>query len=417
MLDLTIEQKVLLNLISGGITGREPVFSAGENGAGVPLPVEGVDWESVIVESKAQAVLLLACDSAAKVKEHMPTGLFEQWKAVAFKSMMNNMRVQNAQKDMVSIMAEKQSAYVILKGQAAAHYYPRPELRALGDVDFLIDPEMQDELSDLFVEKGYSKYLENHACHVVFRKPGAHLEMHFEPSGIPNGQVGEHVRGFFEKAAYRGIEVVDGGMRFAVPEPLLHGMILALHMQHHQVSEGLGIRHLCDWACFVDRTAGEDFWEELLSEFDEIGLLTYIRLMTKTCALYLGIALPEWAADANDEICEEIIKDIFAGGNFGRKDDVRSKSGMMVSNHGKDGTSRSKLFYLYQTLHKSSAEHDPSVKDSRVRWFAADFKRAVIYLKRTIKGERVSLLKMMPEADKRRKIYEEFHLFETKGEV
>ena len=134
--------------------------------------------------------------------------------------------------------------------------------------------------------------------------------------------------------------------------------------------------------------------------------------MTKTCSIYLGTKLPNWAEDADEIICEEIINDIFAGGNFGRKDEVRSKSGMMVSNHGKDGTGRNKLYYLYHTLHMSSAEHKPHLKNSKIRWFAEDCRRGILYLSRVAKGERTSLVKMLPEAEKRKKIYEDFHLFE-----
>lgn len=400
MFDLTKEQKVLLDLIKRGTTGADYKFAEQE-----------VDWEKVIAESKAQAVLLLACDSAVLVKDSIPAELFDMWKASAFKGMMNNMKVQKSQRDMISILSEKRYPYMILKGLAAAYYYPRPELRALGDVDFLIDPDMKVDISYLFVENGYEKSLENHICHVVFKKPGAHLEMHFEPSGIPNGEQGEKVRAFLNKAVYKCSEVKVGNDVFNMPNAMYHGMILALHMQHHQVSEGLGLRHLCDWACFVHKTVDESFWEELLAEFASIGLLTYIKLMTKTCSLYLGSKLPVWAEEVDDQICEDIMNDILASGNFGKKDEIRSRSGMMISNHGKDGTSHTKAFYLYMTLHMASAEKNPAVKDNKVRWFLEDIKRAIIYLYKMMKGERLSFIKMIPEADKRKKLYEEFQLF------
>jgi len=192
-------------------------------------------------------------------------------------------------------------------------------------------------------------------------------------------------------------------------------MILALHMQHHQVSEGLGLRHLCDWAVFVDRTADQPFWKELTNEFTAVGLQKYIALMTKTCSIYLGTKLPVWAESADETLCEEIINDIFAGGNFGRKDELRSKSGMMVSNHGKDGTQHNKRFYLYNTLHTSSAEHKPQVKSNKILWFIEDCRRACLYLRRMFRGERASLIKMLPEAEKRKNLYAEFHLFETEN--
>lgn len=400
MLNSTNEQRVLLALIRKSLFDIDCDFTDLE-----------IDWKQVMIESRAQAVLLLACDSAAHVKELIPAEIFEEWKMRAFRSMMNNMKVQKSQRDMISILSEKRYPYMILKGLAAAYYYPRPELRALGDVDFLIDSDMKVDISDLFVENGYEKSLENHICHVVFKKPGAHLEMHFEPSGIPNGEQGEKVRAFLDKAVYKCSEVKVGNDVFNMPNAMYHGMILALHMQHHQVSEGLGLRHLCDWACFVNKTVDESFWKELLAEFASIGLLTYIKLMTKTCSLYLGSKLPVWAEEVDDQICEDIMNDILASGNFGNKDEIRSKSGRMVSNHGKDGTNHTKVFYLYKNWHMSSAEKNPAVKNNKLRWLFEDIKRAIIYLYKMMKGERLSFIKMIPEADKRKKLYEEFQLF------
>ena len=402
MLNLTKEEKVLLELIKYGISGEH-----------ITIKDNDIDWDKVIAEATVQAVTILACDSATTIKELIPDEAFKKWKSISLKGMLNNLKVQQAQDDMVSIVNSTGYPYFILKGLAAAGYYTKPELRILGDVDFLIDAENKNELADLFVQNGYSQHLDNHVCHIVLKKPGAHLEMHFEPSGIPNGSQGEYLRNFFKNAVSHSIETTMDGDVFCVPEPFLHGMILALHMQHHQVSEGLGLRHLCDWAYFVDRTANEAFWDKLVAEFKNIGLFKYIALMTKTCSIYLGAKLPVWAENADEQLCEEIINDIFAGGNFGRKDEVRSKSGMMVSNHGKDGTHHNKLYYLYNTLHTVSAENKPEITTSKIRWFAEDCRRAGLYLIRMFHGERTSLIKMLPEAEKRKKLYNEFHLFET----
>lgn len=398
---LSIEQSVLLELMKSGITGSD-----------CKIEEQNINWEWVVAEAKAQAVLLLTFDSAGQIKNCMPEEVFGEWKAEAYKIMVNNANVQKFQRDMVKIMSEEKHPYIILKGLASAYYYPRAELRALGDVDFLVESEKTEELVQLFLKHGYSEHYGNH-FHRVLKKQGAHLEMHFSVSGVPHGKQGEVVKKYLENAVYKGVEVKNAVDSYYIPIPLLHGMILALHMQHHQMGEGIGLRHLCDWACFVNKTVDESFWTELLDFFRTVGLLTYVKIMTKTCHIYMGTKLPDWAEDVNESLCEDVIADILKGGNFGRKDIVRKRSGMMVSNHGKDGTRHSKCYYLYQTLHESSAVKNPKVQSNKLLWLMEDTRRALLYLIRTAKGERVSLIKMIPEADTRRRLYDEFHLFEV----
>ena len=43
-----------------------------------------------------------------------------------------------AQDEMLRLLRESGIPAAILKGCAAAIYYPRPELRAMGDIDFLV---------------------------------------------------------------------------------------------------------------------------------------------------------------------------------------------------------------------------------------------------------------------------------------
>lgn len=107
------------------------------------------------------------------------------------------------------------------------------------------------------------------------------------------------------------------------------------------------------------------------------------------------------------------MKDILTGGNFGRKDNVRAKSGMMISEHGKSGTSRGKLSNLFWTLHHSTPTMFPVVKKCPLLYPILDSYRALLYLVRTAKGERSSLIKLIPMANQRKNLYDRLHIFET----
>lgn len=396
------EQTVLLSLLRAAMSGEKVI-----------LP-ENIDWKSVIKEAKQQTVSLMAFDAAEAVKNYIPPEIYEHNFKRLFAMLSSNARVGYAQSELIEILNREDIPYYILKGESAAEYYPRPELRALGDVDFLIDPSQRETVEQLLINNGYQRSHEGHICHIVFQKPGANLEMHFEIPGIPHGTLGNRVREFMKDAVY-SYRIADIGTgEFHAPNAPHHGLILLLHMQHHMLGEGLGLRHLCDWACFVSKTSGQPFWTEVLIPLlDEIGMRTYASVMTKTCSMYLGTPCPEWVSDVDEVTCEEIMEDILSGGNFGRKDEQRMSSGMLISNRGKDGTNHGKIYNLFQILKASTKELYPIVDRYPFFYPIVFIYRIFRYAIMVIKGDRVAVYKTIPQANKRKSIYEKLHIFEV----
>ena len=161
------------------------------------------------------------------------------------------------------------------------------------------------------------------------------------------------------------------------------------------------------------KTESMPFWAELLNLFEKIGILTYAKVVTKISSMYFHINCPEWAESADEELCKDVMEDILIGGNFGRKDRARAKSGMMISEHGKSGTSRGKFTNLFWTLHHSTAAAFPIVKKCPLLYPIFDSYRALLYLVKIAKGERNSLVKLVPMANQRKSVYDRLHLFET----
>lgn len=408
---MTIEEKVLLKLLAAAINGTTVQLSDEEKSA---------DWESILKESVAQAVALTVFEVVTQIKEYIPSSAFEQWTNMVYSTIANNTRVENNQRELVDIIEPSGYHYAIIKGEAAASYYLKPELRLLGDVDFLIEDYQQDQLRELFEMNGYTSSMDTHICHLILKKPGAHLEMHFEPAGVPNGQAGEKVRDFL-KEGLRHTKRVDGcNGSFSMLEEPLHALVLLLHMQHHILGEGIGLRHLCDWACFVARTAKDDFWQKtVIPQLKEIGLYVFASVMTEMCCDYLEVESPLWLEKQPDKLCEEMMLDIFEGGNFGRKDKVRDQSGIVISNRGKDGTRRSKAYYMFYKLkagyrNKSAVwEKYPSSKKLPLLYPFFYIRRLVSRLVDVFIRNKIPIGDLLSQADQRKAIYDKLHIFEV----
>ena len=400
------EQTLLLNLIAKGLSAHPENFHIDEE------LLKTVDWKVLVRESRVQSVMYLVFDSAKDYKEFIPTDVLPVWENASMLVLNSNFSVFNDQAVLIEILNGKYP-YIILKGQAAGSYYKNPELRAYGDVDFLVEKDKVCEIETLLISKGYEKVGLEHDNHVVFKKGTANLEMHFRVAGIPFGKLGEKITEFLSPALSTAIKRECSFGEFLAPNDLYHGLILLLHMQHHMLGEGLGLRHLCDYAVYLKSTYKESFWMDKLVPFlKEIGLFTYASVMAKTCSVYFQIPYPEFFEEVNNELCLEVIKDVFKGGTFGEKDVSRQKSGMLISEHGKAGTKHGALYNLAHGLHVAVITQNKIVKKVWILYPFIYCYRACRFLFLTLIGKKPSLSKMASSARERKSVYEKLKVFE-----
>ncbi len=400
---MTREQDILLYLMRASVQGT-PVTALPPG----PLP----DWMEVYREAYQQAVPLLFFDAIAPLEAQIPTEVFQKSFEIARRVTAANLRVEHAQHQLVQVLESEQIPYVILKGEGAAADYPVPELRVLGDVDFLIPDDTTKTVKEKMEALGYVHSWEPEAHHQVLGKPGICLEMHMEVAGVPEGQHRAATLDFFRDIYEKSIPLDRGAGAFQVPCRAHHGLILILHMQHHIVLQGMGLRHIMDWGCFVDKTQNEPFWKDsLLPMLKKIGLRRFAAVITKLSSLYLGTACPAWANDVPRELCESLMEDVMNGGNFGRKDQDRARAINMMPHWESQNDKSSKMQLLYRTLRTSVVRDHPDLEEKPVSLFFHMTGKSLRYTVLFCQGKRPNLLKAASHADTRRSIYEQLEMF------
>ncbi len=406
-MEISKEHKLLLNLIAMSVNDNpEELILSDEE-------LSGVDFVKVAKESIYQAVTVQAFNSAYVYKNYIPQPVYNKWQEFAVGAITTNFKAVKAQEELVSLLENNGFEYAIIKGTSASSYYNAPFDRKLGDVDFLINPSDREGIERLLIENGYQKDSMAHISHVVFKKPNAHLEMHFEVAGLPENEHKQTVREFVSPTVETAENKTIEGSSFKAPLDLYHGVIILLHTQHHLLGEGLGLRHLCDLATFVERTHDQPFWAESLIPFTKkIGLYKFLSVMVKTCVKYLKISTPIWLEDFVAPTAEEIIKDVISSGNLGYKDEVKASSGALIAKKG--NKKRGAISTLAISLHKAVLLKYPIVKKVWILYpFVYTFK-AIQNVLRMIFGKRTSLTKMIPEAKKRQALYDKLDVYKTK---
>ena len=143
----TLEQRVLIKLLAGEICGETKLCEE---------ELKTADWAEVLKEAKAQAVPLMAAEAAVKYREYISN--YSDWENIAAAVYATNVRTAYNEQYLSRIMEDR--PFLILKGMAAASYYPKPQERSLGDIDFLIDPSQREEIENCFI-KTITIYIDN----------------------------------------------------------------------------------------------------------------------------------------------------------------------------------------------------------------------------------------------------------------
>ena len=375
------------------------------------------DWNQVLSEAKEQGVFLLIFKGLRDtIVKKLDDEDVQKWDKLAFQYIYANLQNSFSHSKVHDLLHGNGIPYVIMKGQASALYYPEPLLRIAGDVDFLINPEDIEKTTKVLNESSYLEN-QNNTCefHLAFHKMHESLEMHWEPSGIPDGKKGDLCRAYMADAISTAVLYKKDDTCFYIPDRFHHGLIILLHIAHHMIEEGVGLRHLCDWAVFVNSISNEEFCVLFEDKLKKVGLWRFAQLLTQVSVRYLGCEYKQWAdEDVDNEHLDQLIADIFAGGNFGRKDTERKNEAKLLSVRAQRSSADHGIIVpLYINL-ADKARKEIAICD-RIP-ILVPFGCVYILFRhfnkiRTGKKPKIHVTKMIHGVNKRADIYREFKLF------
>ncbi len=320
-------EKILLNMLANSL------FDAGRE---VNLNEDNIN--AVWLEAYVQAVTLTAFH---RFGGELPAFI---------RNSLNQTLADNAKIDfehvrICSMMKNAGVRCTILKGYASALYYPDALMRSMGDVDFLVDTDDFEKAAEVLAENNFKSAGKNHDVHDVYFSDVSRCEMHFQPSGIPDGKAGVKIRKLLTDLLAESQTADTELGRVYVPSVYHHGLIILLHMCHHLTGDGLGLRHLCDWAVFLNTLGEAKFLEMFEKTFRDIGLWEFVKIMTFICTEYLGLPGMDFAKDADKQLADYILTDIIIGGNFGQKSEDRSHESLLLSSKNEKKVSMLRQFF------------------------------------------------------------------------
>ena len=392
------EQKALLSLLGANVFGSSIEYDP------------DVDWKKVANEARAQAVFSIAFVNY----KDLPLGeeLSGKVRNKLMAHMVSNTTCHKNHTYLHRLMQENGISYCVIKGAASASYYPDPILRDMGDVDFYVHPDDVDRAFDVFMRDGFVREFENNPTHIVLFNQKKHFEMHFKPLGYHEGKIGEILKEYWSDIRECAVLRENELSTFYAPSAFHHGFIMLTHFQHHLFHEGVGLRHVLDWAVFANSFTNEEFLDIFEARLKRVGLFRLAQILSLIVVKHMGMEHRAWMGD-DYETADEILSDILIGGNFGKKDFRRAYEGLFTCDRDKGNLRRGRIFQLFSSMNSiidtkwSAAKKFPLLYPVGWLFFSAKY-----FFKLLFKKKRLNIFAAYKKSGQRIKKYSKLRVFE-----
>ena len=261
--------------------------------------------------ASSQGVSAFVWDGVCRLpaESQPPRALRLQWAYNVEQIQMRYSRQWRAAVELAKIYAENGVRTVVLKGFALSRLYPRPEHRPCGDLDCFLgaDYERGNNLAaeaGAKVEPDYYKH-----SHIVFH--GLTVENHQFCTAIRGSRLAKAFERRLQSILSSQPSSPILGTDLLAPPPDFNALFLTKHALLHFLTEGISLRHLCDWALFVDRQGEQVDWPEFRRVAAEHGLLRFAEVMTRLAVRYLGLRSDLFPVDAAlDPLADRVLNNM-----------------------------------------------------------------------------------------------------------
>lgn len=255
------------------------------------------DWQ-IFEEMKKHAISALPAGILSKLE--MPEDLRQAWQREVYLQITYNTNYRAFQAALPVTVP-----YVILKGTAAAKYYPQPVLRVMGDIDIMPRREDFDMAYQVFLDQGY-EIKKNYDRETGFVKDGIMVELHRSFAKLNDPAHAKYLDELIIANINPSHELPDD----------VNGLVLLEHISQH-LAFGLGLRQIIDWMMFVNQCLPDEKWPAFRPMAMNIGLEKLAVVTTRMCEIYLGLPQRVWCAGADETICRQLMDYVLSCGNFG----------------------------------------------------------------------------------------------------
>lgn len=293
------ESIYLLNVLKGFVQGEDPG------------PYDG-DWQSLLMLSGAQSVTGVL----AYMVRSYPNEANAPAAQLMHQQLLQTVGVfsQRAEKmkQLISRMNEQGIDHLLFKGYVLKDYYPVPELRSFGDIDFLIRAEDREKSDALMMQEGFERKTDWEPV-FSYLKGMEYYEIHTDVMEVDVSDKAEYQKYFGH--TWERAKLSQGHTWLLSPED--HLIYLLTHIAKHISGSGAGIRMYMDIAVYLRYFEGRLDWEYLQKEIKILCFTDFLNMVLAVVRKYFGVKSPVPLRPVDAQVLEDFMEFTMEGGTFG----------------------------------------------------------------------------------------------------
>lgn len=254
---------------------------------------EGTDYNEVLRLAQDQAVVGLVTAGLERVSEKsIPKGIVLQFVGQSLQLEQRNL----AMNQFIGVLVEKMNKAgvisMLVKGQGVAQCYQKPQWRASGDIDFLLDKENYQKAVDLLLPLSSGNKPEGqYSKHLGLSINEWYVELHGTLRSGLSSRVDRVIDAVqddtFSNKNFRIWK--NGEIDVLLPSPENDVFFVFTHFIKHFYKEGLWFKQLCDW-CRLLWTYRDALNVQLLeNRIRKAGLISEWKGFAAVAVDYLGM--------------------------------------------------------------------------------------------------------------------------------
>jgi hypothetical protein len=292
--------------------------------------------KEIITIAKKQSLLGLIADG---LLNRNTEGISHEIKMNLFSYLLSveksNRQVNQELTGFSSLLNQNGIKFCVVKGQTVGSLYANPKLRTAGDIDAYCCEQDLLKLKELLEKREIAIVDDFSSRHLSFEYHGVEFEIHYKLTNFNTYTNQRYWDELVEKDVMNdaGSVVIDG-MEIPTLSPTLNAAFVFIHLYHHFLKEGVGLRQFCDWAMVLHHEHDNIDRTRLTEILSKLGYLKAYRALGSILTNQLGLPtenFPYTITENNKKYGRRVLKEVMKGGNFGWYGRWTNKSGILHS--------------------------------------------------------------------------------------
>ena len=257
-----------------------------------------------------------------------------------------------AMEALIEQMKKEGLEHILFKGFVLKDYYPVPELRSYGDIDFVIRLEDRAKSHQLMLDLGYQVKNDWEAVY-SYVKNNEFYEIHSDIMEVNVSDKADYC-GYFKNMWEHTVNTGEYSREFT---PEYHFLYLLTHIAKHIYGSGAGIRMYLDLAVFLKHFEDKVNWAYVKEQLEELQLYDFYCTVMTAIKKWFDVESPIGLKEVSEENLEEFFVFTMEGGVYGHVNRERGinalkQKGMDEQTVARTGVILRRLFPSAENLEK-----------------------------------------------------------------